>query len=132
MAGADLVLGHRSPGLKHAGLAQRDAAGVIWFRQQPEIMSRFAGNQRRLRGEWVSKSFKAAVRRAGLDERLHFHSMRHGYASWLVQKGASLYEVQKLLGHTSITVTQVYAHLAPSELHDTVNRIHLDLHSGVS
>jgi integrase len=92
----------------------------------------FHKQQERLRSEWVSKSFKAAVRKAGLDERLHFHSMRHAYASWLVQKGASLYEVQKLLGHTSIAVTQVYAHLAPSELHDTVNRIHLDLHSGVS
>jgi integrase len=91
----------------------------------------FQKEERRLRGEWVSKSFKAAVRKAGLDERLHFHSMRHAYASWLVQKGASLYEVQKLLGHSSIAVTQIYAHLAPSELHDTVNRIRIDLHQGV-
>jgi site-specific recombinase XerD len=57
--------------------------------------------------------------------------MRHAYASWLVQKGASLYEVQKLLGHSSIAVTQIYAHLAPSQLHETVNRIQLDLDSGV-
>lgn len=92
----------------------------------------FHENQKRLRSEWVSKAFKAAVRKAGLDERLHFHSMRHAYASWLVQKGASLYEVQKLLGHSSIAVTQIYAHLAPSELHDTVNRIRIDLHPGVS
>ena len=90
----------------------------------------FARRGGRIRGEWVSKSFKEAVRKAGLDERLHFHSLRHGYASWLVKKGAPLFEVQKLLGHSSISVTQVYAHLAPSELHDTVSRIRLDLHSG--
>ena len=96
-------------------------------RKGPRSSYVFHKNQKRMRGEWVSKAFKAAVRKAGLDERLHFHSMRHAYASWLVQKGASLYEVQKLLGHSSIAVTQIYAHLAPSGLHETVNRLHLDL-----
>jgi site-specific recombinase XerD len=66
---------------------------------------------------------KKAVRAAGLDDRLHFHSARHAFASWLVRAGVSLYEVQKLLGHSSPTVTEVYSHLQPEHLHGRVNKI---------
>ena len=73
--------------------------------------------------ENVSKRFKGYIRRASLNDKLHFHSLRHTFASWLVQDGVSLYEVQKLLGHSNIAVTQVYSHLQPEGLHSTVNRI---------
>ena len=87
----------------------------------------FKSKYRRFDAEIVSKSFKQLVRTAGLDERVHFHSLRHTFASWLVQDGASLYEVQKLLGHSSAAVTQIYSHLQPETLHATVNRISLNL-----
>ncbi len=67
--------------------------------------------------------FKIYVRMAGLDPKIHFHSLRHTFASWLVQDGATLYEVQKLLGHSSLTMTQIYSHLEPEQLQKTVNRI---------
>ena len=51
-----------------------------------------------------------------VNQRLHFHSMRHTYASWLVASGVSLYAVQQLLGHSSSKTTEVYAHLAPAQL----------------
>jgi integrase len=73
----------------------------------------------------VSKRFKQYVRQAKLNDKLHFHSLRHTFATWLVQEGVSIYEVQKLLGHTSIAVTQVYSHLAASTLHGAVNKIAL-------
>ncbi|MFD9721750.1 tyrosine-type recombinase/integrase [Streptomyces sp. NPDC059076] len=47
------------------------------------------------------------------------HSMRHTRASWLIQKGVSLYEVQHLLGHESFQTTQCYAHLQP-DAHNSV------------
>jgi integrase len=75
----------------------------------------------------ASKKLKSYVRVVGLDGKLHFHSLRHTFASWLVQDGVSLYEVQKLLGHSNIAVTQVYSHLQPERLHNTVNRISLQL-----
>jgi site-specific recombinase XerD len=84
-------------------------------------------NGKKHREEFVSKRFKASVRKAGLDDKLHFHSLRHTFASWLVQDGVSLYEVQKLLGHSNISVTQVYSHLQPEKLHSTVNRINISV-----
>jgi site-specific recombinase XerD len=72
---------------------------------------------------FVSFKFKKCIRRLGFDENLHFHSLRHGFASLLVQEGVSLYEVQKLLGHSSPIVTQIYSHLVPEQMHSTVNKI---------
>lgn len=73
--------------------------------------------------DYASKRFKSFVRKVGLDGKLHFHSLRHTFASWLVQDGVSLYEVQRLLGHSNSKVTQMYSHLEPEKLHSTVNRI---------
>ena len=87
----------------------------------------FHRNGRRFAKDYLSKKFKRSVRLAGLNEKLHFHSLRHTFASWLVQHGASLYEVQKLLGHSSVAMTQVYSHLQPEQLHDTVNKITVTL-----
>lgn len=84
----------------------------------------FTLNDKKIYEDWVTHLFKRYVRRANLsDTRLKFHSLRHTFASWLVQGGATLYEVQKLLGHSSSKVTEIYSHLAPSELHSTVNKI---------
>lgn len=96
-------------------------------REGCEVGRVFKSKIRRFDAEIVSKSFKQLVRTAGLDERVHFHSWRHTITSWLVQDGASLYEVQKLLGHSSAAVTQIYSHLQPETLHATVNRISLNL-----
>jgi integrase len=75
---------------------------------------------------WLTHAFKKAVTDAKLEKGgLHFHSLRHTFASWLVQDGVSLYEVQKLLGHSSSKVTEIYSHLQPEQMHSTVNRIDL-------
>ncbi len=87
----------------------------------------FHRNGKKLMEEFVSKRFKYFVRKGGLDDKLHFHSLRHTFASWLVQDGVSIYEVQKLLGHSNIAVTQMYSHLQPEGLHATVNRISLQM-----
>jgi len=71
--------------------------------------------------------FKRCVRKAGLSDKPHFHSFRHTFATWLVQEGVSIYELQKLLGHRSISVTQIHSHLAASELHSAVNKISVSL-----
>lgn len=87
----------------------------------------FTLNDRPLLANWITHKLKQYVRRLGLNDNLNFHSLRHTFATWLVQEGVSIYEVQKLLGHSNISVTQVYSHLAASELHGAVNKISVSL-----
>ena len=60
-------------------------------------------------------SWNTARTKAGLSD-VRVHDLRHSFASLLINSGRSLYEVQKLLGHTQIKTTQRYAHLAPETL----------------
>ena len=56
-------------------------------------------------------------------QRVTFHTCRHTCASWMVMAGISLYVVQKVLGHSTIQVTERYAHLAPDQLQLAANAI---------
>ena len=72
--------------------------------------------------DYVSKQFKKALRAAKLNDDIHFHTLRHSFASNLVQRGVNLYVVKELLGHEDIKTTQIYSHLTSSSLS---NAIHL-------
>ena len=85
----------------------------------------FSRKGNRYSAGFISHRFKLYIRALGFNEDLHFHSLRHTFASWLVQEGVSLYEIQKLLGHSDLKVTEVYSHLGMSELHLSVNKITL-------
>lgn len=80
--------------------------------------------------QWVSQTFDRVVAELAFNEgitdarqRVVFHTLRHTYASWLAQRGTPLYEVAKLMGHSSIRMTERYSHLAP----DTVRRAAMSL-----
>ncbi|MBF8274883.1 MAG: hypothetical protein HW380_3988 [Magnetococcales bacterium] len=70
----------------------------------------------------VKRSFKTACRRAGIED-FHIHDLRHTCAAWLVSAGVPLPEVRDLLGHSSITMTERYAHLAPENVRSAVARL---------
>ena len=59
---------------------------------------------------FISHKFKKLVRKADINPQLSFHSLRHSFASWLIQKGVPIYQVSKLLTHSDL-------------------RVHADLHS---
>ena len=64
----------------------------------------------------IRKMFKRTVREAGLDERLSPHDMRHTFATDLLDGGADLRSVQEMLGHASLSTTQIYTHVSPTRL----------------
>lgn len=78
----------------------------------------------------VSKVYRKAVANCGLNfgitdnrNKVVFHTLRHTFASWLVQEGVPIYIVSDLLGHGSVKITERYAHLAPNQGRDAVNLI---------
>lgn len=75
----------------------------------------------KLNEDYVSKQFKKAVRDSGLNDNIHFHTLRHSFASRLIQKGASVFVVKELLGHEDIKTTQIYSHLQTQNLEEAVN-----------
>jgi len=66
-------------------------------------------------------AFESAVAVAKIDD-LHFHDLRHHFASHFMMRGGDLLALQKILGHASVTMTQKYAHLSPSYLRDAMDR----------
>jgi integrase len=68
----------------------------------------------------IFKSWHTARKLAGLSD-VRIHDLRHSFASFLVNSGRSLYEVQRILGHTQIKTTQRYAHLSQDTLLEAAN-----------
>ncbi len=72
----------------------------------------------------ANKKFRKYCKKADLDTRYHFHTLRHTFASHLAMAGVSLYFIQKMLGHQSIeTTTRIYAHLQPEPLMNAVKAL---------
>lgn len=72
----------------------------------------------------VFQFIKEAVDRAGIHKNVSPHSLRHSFATELVQNGADLRAVQEMLGHQSLSTTEIYTHLTPQYLRDTLATYH--------
>ena len=82
----------------------------------------FASPKSRMPYVSIFCSWDTARKRAGLAD-VRIHDLRHSFASFLVNAGRSLYEVQKILGHTQVKTTQRYAHLSQDTLIDAANQV---------
>ena len=67
---------------------------------------------------------KDLVKKAGLNKNISPHTFRHSFATHLIEGGADLRAVQEMLGHESITTTEIYTHLNKNYLREVVNKFH--------
>lgn len=67
--------------------------------------------------------FEKAIKKAGFGQTFHYHDLRHTFASRLAIDGATLLEIQQLLGHKTISMTLRYAHLSPDRRRKAVERV---------
>lgn len=77
-----------------------------------------------IRRETLWRILQRASRKAGLKDRIHPHTLRHSFASHLVQNGADLRYVQEMLGHSKISTTQIYTHVDHERLREVHRRFH--------
>jgi len=79
---------------------------------------------RRLDRLTLGEIVASAARAAGIERRVTPHSLRHACATHMLENGADLRHLQELLGHASLSTTQVYTHLSLRHLRETYARCH--------
>lgn len=82
------------------------------------------GEAEHLTARSVQRSVKKYAARVGITKRITPHTLRHSFATDLLTNGADIRSVQTLLGHSSITTTQVYTHIADQHLKEVYKAFH--------
>lgn len=101
----------------------RTARGALVRRADPGILfANRAGRPLSRQGLWGI--IKKAARRAGVRSAVSPHTLRHSFASHLLERGADLRSIQAMLGHADISTTQIYTHLPTSAIREMYRRFH--------
>ena len=74
---------------------------------------------------WISKPLKRWIEAAGISRKITFHCFRHTFATLLLSNGTDIYTVSKMLGHTNVTTTQVYAKVVNEKKEQAANAIRI-------
>ena len=108
-----------------------EALSVYLNQGRPKLMEKKRGSAlfvnrygKRLAGRSVKKMLQKYACLAGIDKRIHPHLLRHTFATHLLDGGADLRVVQELLGHGSLSSTQIYTHVSQSQM----RKVYLSAH----
>jgi len=86
----------------------------------------FNNNGFRYNQEYITRSFKKYLRKAGVDEKFHFHCTRHTFLTQLAAKGVSIYHLKEIAGHSDVKTTMIYLHSVTENLRNDVNKMTLE------
>lgn len=75
---------------------------------------------------WISKPLKRWIEAAGISKRITFHCFRHTYATLQLSSGTDIYTVSKMLGHTNVKTTQIYAKVVDEKKNKAAQAIQLN------
>jgi integrase/recombinase XerC len=89
--------------------------------EAPVFVNKFG---KRLTTRSVARMLEKHLRQTGLDTRTTPHSLRHSFATHLLDRGADIRSVQELLGHKSLVTTQIYTHVSTAGLREAYERAH--------
>lgn len=94
-------------------------------KEAPTFRNRFGG---RLTTRSVARMLEKYILQCGLDTRITPHTLRHSFATHLLDRGADIRSVQELLGHKSLVTTQIYTHVSTASLHAAYAKAHPRAH----
>lgn len=98
---------------------------LFYSRQSDSALVFLKKNGEPINPHHIYRQFMQAQKKAKMTNLIRFHDIRHTAASQFVLNGGSIYDLQKILGHTSIVMTQRYAHLSMEHLQSAMNRFSL-------
>jgi integrase len=75
---------------------------------------------------WISKPLRRWIEAAGITKRITFHCFRHTYATLQLSSGTDIYTVSKMLGHTNVKTTQLYAKVVDAKKNKAAQAIQLE------
>ena len=93
---------------------EKDCNNIIFLNRRGKKLSRV----------YIFLVIKEMALKAGIKKNISPHTLRHSFATSLVEAGADLRSVQQMLGHESITTTEIYTHISKDYLHEVITNFH--------